>query len=553
MTSSSNQASYAQQILHRIDRASADGASLLAQTRTAIALAMSVQSSHQQLLGLPQGSPLNGVRFDIINTLRIPDMQLRREAIPEAYERTFDWVFELRDPDLTAWLSGGCGVFWITGKAASGKSTLMKYIYHHEETQKLLASWAPKELRVDAEFYFWFPGTFMQKSIQGLLQSILHQILGACPDLVDLAVPQRLQDAQISGRHLSEPWTASELSCALHSIAKDTRLTKRFCLFIDGLDEFHEDHQVLVEIVQKLATHPRIKLCVSSRPWNVFARAFEKTIPWLRLEDLTHEDIQWYVSGELAIIRELPDADDLVTEVVGKAQGVFLWVHLVVRSLKQGHIEGDTITFMRERVRHFPADLEDYFRLIISRVDPVYKKKTAQVLSLAALYPETESPIQATVAREGNFLHYWRIKHGIESSSFAVEADIEVCKPLDLVERANETRRFLSAASKDLLHVPGHKRLLQERVPSVFNLERTSVEFLHRTVYDFLQTQDMQKLLREHTPAHFYTPWFLGHLALARMKLVLASDDPAALGNQYDLVAKAQRESNPGDPLYEEL
>ena len=66
--------------------------------------------------------------------------------------------------------------------------------------------------------------------------------------------------------------------------------SKRMFLLIDGLDEFKGDHSeqlMLVEFLYNLLSlTPNIKMCVSSREWNVFADAFNAR-PSLRLEDLT--------------------------------------------------------------------------------------------------------------------------------------------------------------------------------------------------------------------------------------------------------------------------
>jgi hypothetical protein len=73
----------------------------------------------------------------ILDTLRFPTITAREEQIQEAYPATYEWIFK----DLSAgpqpwnpfadWLRIGSGVYWMNGKAASGKSTLMRYVSHH--------------------------------------------------------------------------------------------------------------------------------------------------------------------------------------------------------------------------------------------------------------------------------------------------------------------------------------------------------------------------------------------------------------------------------------
>lgn len=48
---------------------------------------------------------------------------------------------------LLNWMSSGAGIFHISGKLGSGKSTLMKYLCNHECTKSLLEEWASKYLR----------------------------------------------------------------------------------------------------------------------------------------------------------------------------------------------------------------------------------------------------------------------------------------------------------------------------------------------------------------------------------------------------------------------
>jgi hypothetical protein len=61
----------------------------------------------------------------IMRSLRYQYMDLRHEAIKDAYRRTFDWIyrppsFQACDPrsqiEYVKWLRHGDGVYWVTGK-----------------------------------------------------------------------------------------------------------------------------------------------------------------------------------------------------------------------------------------------------------------------------------------------------------------------------------------------------------------------------------------------------------------------------------------------------
>lgn len=68
--------------------------------------------------------------LEFLSSLHFPDMQLRQEAVKDAHSKTFEWIFREIEEDnsvrqFPSWPGGGNGVFWIRGKAGSGKSTLI--------------------------------------------------------------------------------------------------------------------------------------------------------------------------------------------------------------------------------------------------------------------------------------------------------------------------------------------------------------------------------------------------------------------------------------------
>lgn len=121
----------------------------------------------------------------ILESLRFNEMPMRYSQIPRNYAKTNSWIFEEGKSQFRKWLIESSEPFWISGKAGSGKSTLMKYITDSEQTRKLLKQWAGisglryedqrRRLAIGSHF-FWKAGYTMQRSIRGLLQSILYQI-----------------------------------------------------------------------------------------------------------------------------------------------------------------------------------------------------------------------------------------------------------------------------------------------------------------------------------------------------------------------------------------
>jgi hypothetical protein len=70
------------------------------------------------------------------------------------------------------------------------------------------------------------------------------------------------------------------------------------------------------------------------------------------------------------------------TKLVEKAQGVFLWVFLVIRSLLRGLSSADDQRELQQRIDELPPDLEAFFRHILSKADKVYQQQTAQIFEV---------------------------------------------------------------------------------------------------------------------------------------------------------------------------
>ncbi len=161
------------------------------------------------------------------------------------------------------------GEFWFSGQPGLGKSTFMKFLADHASTSAALMRWASRGRLVLASHYFWSAGTPMQKSRQGLLQTLLCDVFQQLPDLIEAVCVERW--SLPTGRLAHETWALPELQRILRRIA-DLDVNARFCFFIDGLDEFEGDHVDFCRDLTDLARSPHIKLCISSRPWNCLGR-----------------------------------------------------------------------------------------------------------------------------------------------------------------------------------------------------------------------------------------------------------------------------------------
>ncbi|KAL5091206.1 hypothetical protein Trisim1_003178 [Trichoderma cf. simile WF8] len=434
----------------------------------------------------------------VLSGLHYPTRTMRIESVVEAYTDTYEWIFKPRwaknakgiKVHFAEWLAEKDGIFWVSGKPGSGKSTLMKFLCDHHRTAEALANWARPLNPVMSTHFFWSSGTTMQKSQEGLLRSLLYDVFKKSPKIMKMVCPQRWE-ASRRGEGDLEPWTLSELRRTLTALATCDSLGYKFCFLIDGLDEYEGDHSEIIAMLRSLAASPHIKLCVSSRPWNVFEDEYGKSIDRkLYLQDLTSRDIRHYVQRKLeehpnwqVLPSEEPLYKTLLEEVTTKAQGVFLWVYLVIRSLYEGLTNGDSLPALERRTRDLPADLESFFKHMLDSVEPFYHTQMVRTFQVAM---GSRSPLPLMI--------YSFLDEDFENQNFALQIPVKQMPMVEVVRRQDQLRRRLNGRCKGLLEVcrnsnegpyMGHR-----------------VDFLHRTVRDFLRTKEMSDFLAEKAGDH---------------------------------------------------
>jgi hypothetical protein len=310
-------------------------------------------------------------RETIFTSLRYSEIDNRQSNILGTSHSSYDWMFEEKDlsPPIQyiSWLSKGDGIFWVTGKAGSGKSTLMKHIYNDERTESALEQWAEGRKLLRASHYFWYLGSPKERSYKGLVMSILYKILHACPDLIEAVCQDRWSDELRGLDTSSANWEDDELRrCLDELVTRNLKSEGRdicFCFFIDGLDEYDGDYEV-VDTLVRLAQSGHTKICASSRPWNKFETAFSGSKSagnYVELHQHTRGDISRFVLEELkSTLRKLSRVDEdwmpLIFEVINRSEGVFLWVALVIKKELRPMLEArDHVSFVRKRLNAVPS------------------------------------------------------------------------------------------------------------------------------------------------------------------------------------------------------
>ena len=317
------------------------------------------------------------------------------------------------------------------------------------------------------------------------------------------------QFAFTTSKNCVNDWSLPELKIILNASIEFEQGKRAYCIFIDGLDEYNDDDgpEGIVAKVQMLASLSNVKLCVASRPEPQLQKRLSH-VPNLRLHDLTWPDMRAYALSEFENLEALGELtsgrlkrliDELLDKLLDKAQGVFLWLRLAVKSLKDGIEWGDSNELLDRRLEQLPNELDALYAAMwtkVNRDENIYRESAALYFWLV---------IQAAT--------YW----GREISShrsppllllaFAVELDIQERLLFDMTHDihiesletlCNKTTKEILTRCAGLLEIrpPESTRHIPGCSPDA--VIQQEVMFIHRTAQDFLMDTSAGRRILHH-------------------------------------------------------
>lgn len=333
----------------------------------------------------------------ILEGIAFPDMDTRLGQIEDQgqAEGTFEWLINddkipksqqgALSMSFRQWLSDDSrGIFHIAGKPGSGKSTLMRFLNEHPETRAQLRKWAAEggdnSEPVISAVFFWNAGSMSQKSMNGLYRTLLHGILKSHhEDLIPLLFPDRLVRLtsdllRMSQGARGEKMPDREVAAAFLKLLGGTVSRLRFCLFIDGADEFSDPNVPQWRLARDIKTwvnsNPTgVKICVSSREEQPWLDSFNNC-PRLIIHLTTDPDIRKMIYNAIG---DHPNfevfgpgrARSFVDKFVGIAEGVFLWAKLVLVSVVEMLDYKKDIEDLEQALETYPPELDGLFDKIM--------------------------------------------------------------------------------------------------------------------------------------------------------------------------------------------
>ena len=257
----------------------------------------------------------------------------------------------------------------------------MDYLAHNSRVVSNLQKYSPVNWKVLRFFFDFRRGKRVTNSFEGLLRSLLYQLIKGMPQIDVQGLDKGEQDS-ISG------WPEHKLRDALRGSLEGAK--DGVCILVDGLDEYEGSFLTLIPFLQSLATSNGsgkfpIKICVSSRPEPVLSQYLQQ-LPQLSMSDHNSSGIRSYCSLTIEEIK-LVVLEDLYTSrlsqlIAERAEGVFLWARFALEELVQGYSSGETFEEILKRLNSIPDSLEKIFDRMLGRVEPLAKKECMVMLQL---------------------------------------------------------------------------------------------------------------------------------------------------------------------------
>lgn len=452
----------------------------------------------------PDGVVLKQIHQALCRLLRYEAMYERQRQIQDISAHTFQWLFEDdgEDPrDLTSlpsWLEKGSGLYLISGKEGSGKSTLIKHVFDDERTTQLLNTWASSGSKplVTAAFFFWRSGARLEKSEEGLLRSLLFSVLTQKPEFSPTVLPKQwatlcesylVKSGSADGLGL---WELEDLRAAFERLCK---LPLKLFFLIDGLDEYQHDSGnsagVTERIIRAVNDSQDVKALVSSRPLDEHSEL--GLSPELNLHEKNRDDIREYVLARLENFPEFETAarsdainyTRIVNYVSTKADGSFLWAKLAVETIGRQFSRGQDLYKILQSLESIKTPLmHELYRKLWSNMATVHQAEASKILRIVLAWRNLASS-------RSNFGQSIRL----------IDLTLALSSPertivMDIIPWDEAMLRALCRKVADCFTTawPGFITIDKD-----IDIISSPIQFCHRSVLEFLESDDTSQTLLE--------------------------------------------------------
>ena len=435
----------------------------------------------------------------------------------------YDKIVRERLQMFNQWLAGGHEVFWVTGLPGAGKSTMMKFFSQRNRTKVELQRWGGPEVHI-IRYYAWDLGrNKMQKTLAGLLCSWMYQLLLQDDGGYTAFILDNFPEAR--NRREYRDWNEAAIQKLLKKLLSSFP-DRHYCFFIDGLDELSSMSEVekLMKFLGFIRNFENVKICVSSRPDEVF-RIYLEGEPTIKVQELTYRSMAQYAEQNLDLDSTgwylnnstttwSPDQrQTMIRLLLDKAEGVFLWLSVVIENIKHGKVLQDTWEESLSELKKLPRGMSQLYTNMWNRLgdDKVrLQQSAAEYINLLVHHAEIEPDFQSNGPL--GVLGLIVAKKNMFSEPLA---------SLDDVARVFGDRTWLSQTIREVpvrslgfLKINNHSEWLyeEEQEPimdgALYSLSEAFLyqeySFVHRSAHEFFINTETGKMIREYDKTEPY-------------------------------------------------
>ncbi|KAB5570698.1 NACHT and WD domain protein [Coniochaeta sp. 2T2.1] len=326
------------------------------------------------------------------------DLLFFRESRIVGY--TCEWIREKES--FQWWRAGTDGsearYLWLKAPPAVGKSVLMSFVVDqlHAEGE-------------NCAYYFFRVHDAVRRTTRAFLLSIIAQIARQNPEFCERLLELDEDHTNIHSMTTRLLWQKVFVDTLFKLISRVT-----YHWVVDGLDEADKPGEVL-SFMGKIPSRAPIRVLIASRAGMELERDFQKLKinlvslrTALREESIrpqdTRQDMRAHIDQQLESLPfDLEDREAIVSLIVDKSQGIFLWVNLAVDEiLATVH----TIDGVQEALDAIPSEMEDFLLRILDEMSTKLRdsnKRLAKAIlqhTICAIRPLKTAELQATLEPE---------------------------------------------------------------------------------------------------------------------------------------------------------
>lgn len=337
-----------------------------------------------------------------------------------------------------------------------GKSILMKYLFEKSAIKV-------PDFKI-ISLFFNARGHELERTVKGLYQALLWQIMETFPDTKSVFGFTDINSIKQNG------WQEQNLK-TLISYAIGKLDGRKLVCYIDALDECPEEQaRSMVTFFQEISRQAmnqgdRLNICFSSRHYpNISIR--EALVLLIDGQDGHMIDIQRYIDSTL-VIDSSQSSEDIKSQILKEASGVFLWVALVIPMLNKAFDSGKTDA-LNKRLHELPTELSLLFHDMLVRDSEVRDSEdcdsmllciqlvllASRPLSLEELYYGIRAGLNDP-APHNSLLEYGTMRRYILSSSKGLVVEVYL--------NSTSSMQFIHESVREFFLVDGHR--LQSVVP----------------------------------------------------------------------------------------